>query len=461
MLRPFDPWRVSAAAEVLASARCGRERLAEMQTSRLAALLKAARHGSPLYRHLLAGLDLDQVRLEHLPPASKVQLMGSFDEWVTDRSLHLAELQRFTRDRTRIAELFLGRYVVWESSGSNGQPGVFLQDEHAMAVHDALEGFRRRPLRPLARLLDPWLLCERVAFVGATGGHFASTVSIERLRRLNPAMSSRLKGISFLQPVAGMADELMSFGPTVVATYPSAAVLLAEEQQAGRLKLGLRELWLGGETLSPAVRQHLEQVFACGVSNSYGASEFLSMASECSQGHLHLNADWVILEPVDEQGRAVPVGQAGFTTLLTNLANHVQPLIRYDIGDRVAIHPYACTCGSTLPVIEVQGRCDDTLRLGRVGKQAVTLTPLALCTVLEDDAALFDFQLMQQGPRHLMLSTAKEGQEAESLLAAGRAALAAFLARQGVAAVRIDVRAGVPNVCASSGKAPRVYVAKT
>jgi len=460
MFQPFDPWRMSVAADVLAGARCSRQRLAEMQASRLAALLKAARDGSTLYRRLLAGLDLDRVRLDQLPPVSKAQLMSSFNEWVTDRRLDLGELQRFTRDRARIAELFLGRYVVWESSGSNGKPGLFVQDERAMAVCDALEGLRRRPLRPLARLLDPWLLCERIAFVGATDGHFASTVSIERLRRLNPAMSARLKGISFLQPVAGMVDELTRFGPTVVATYPSAAVLLAEEQQAGRLKLGLHELWLGGETLSPAVRQHVEQVFGCGVSCSYGASEFLSMASECSRGHLHLNADWVILEPVDEQGHAVPAGQAGFTTLLTNLANHTQPLIRYDIGDRVAIHADVCACGSALPVIEVQGRCDDTLRVGLPGKRVVTLPPLALCTVLEDDAGLFDFQLVQKGPCHLVLSTAMEGQAARGMLAAGRAALVAFLDRQGVDAVRIDVRAGVPNARASSGKAQRVYVAK-
>jgi len=77
-----------------------------------------------------------------------------------------------------------------------------------MAVYDALESLRRPPLRPLQRLLDPWGLTDRIAFVGAIGGHFASTVSIERLRRFNPAWSSRLRSISFLQPVKGMVAEL-------------------------------------------------------------------------------------------------------------------------------------------------------------------------------------------------------------------------------------------------------------
>jgi phenylacetate-CoA ligase len=43
----------------------------------------------------------------------------------------------------------------------------------------------------------------------------------------------------------------------------------------------------------------------------------------------------VILEPVDAQLPPVPPGQVSHTTLLTNLANHLQPLIRFDIGDRI------------------------------------------------------------------------------------------------------------------------------
>ena len=208
-----------------------------------------------------------------------------------------------------------------------------------MAAYDALEALRRPHLRPYDRILDPWGVTERLVFVGAIGGHFASTVSIERLRRLNPLLASRLRSVSFLQPVASLVAELHRNSPTVVATYPSAAVLLAEECLAGRLRIAPREIWTGGENLSPAMRAFVQQAFDCPVVNSYGTSEFLSLASECSHGSLHLNSDWAILEPVDARGNPVPRGSPGATTLLTNLANHVQPLIRYDIGDRVALRP--------------------------------------------------------------------------------------------------------------------------
>ena len=35
--------------------------------------------------------------------------------------------------------------------------------------------------------------------------------------------------------------------------------------------------------------------------------------------------------------RPVPAGRLSHTTLLTNLANHLQPLIRFDIGDRIVL----------------------------------------------------------------------------------------------------------------------------
>lgn len=269
--------------------------------------------------------------------------------------------------------------------------------------------------------------------------------------------SGRGEGFSAprVQPMRPAA-ELQALAPTVIATYPSAAVLLAEECRAGRLRIAPQELLTGGETLSAAMRHFVEQAFGCPVADSYGASEFLSLASECRRVCLHLNSDWAILESLDDHGNAVPPGTPGTTTLLTNLANHVQPLIRYDLGDCVTLCPQRCECGSSLPVIEVQGRDDDTLGLGEPGDRAVRVLPLALTTVLEDDAGLFDFQLVQQGPSELLLRTGLRGPAATSALRRARAVLGAFLERQGAAGVRIRCRSGEPGLRGRSGKVQRV-----
>lgn len=454
----FDPWKeCAAAADVSMATHASAASLAALRARRLAALLAAAAERSPRYRRLLKGRDPATTWLEDLPVARKSELMRDFEGWVGDPALSLQALRRFVADPANIAADFLGRYTVWESSGSTAEPAIFVQDARAMAVYDALEALRRPLLRPLERLFDPWGLNERIAFVGATDGHFASTVSIERLRRLQPGLSGRLRCMSFLQPLDRLCAELGAFGPTVIATYPSTAVLMAQERQAGRLAAAPREIWTGGETLSATSRSFLRQVFACPVTDSYGASEFLSLAFECDRGVLHINSDWAILESVDAHGRAVPAGHAGATTLLTNLANHVQPVIRYDLGDRITLREGTCPCGSHLPAVQVQGRDDDVLCLaGKAGRPPVRVVPLALSTVLEEEAGLFDFQLVQQGPHDLLLRSPGRGADAGRALRRARAALAAFLEAQGARDVRIRCRGGEPPCCGRSGKVRRV-----
>jgi len=109
-----------------------------------------------------------------------------------------------------------------------------------------------------------------------------------------------------------------------------------------------------------------------------------------------VNADWVILEPVDGAGRAVPPGETSATVLLTHLANFVQPLIRYDLGDCVTLLPAPCPCGSPLPALHVQGRRDDTVWLQGDDGRGVALLPLAVTTVIEEGSGVWRFQLQQQ-----------------------------------------------------------------
>jgi phenylacetate-CoA ligase len=449
MIPLFDPWQgLWVAGDVFLSASMTPRQLAERQAQRLRTLLSAAARGSPLYARLFSERDAAHLQLGDLPVMHKADLMRHFDDWVTDRRVRLEDLQRFTADPSRIADPYLGRYVVWGSSGSSGEPAIFVQDAAAMAVYDALEALRRP--------VTPWLGSERIAFVGATHGHFASIVSVERMRRLNPALSTRLHEVSFMQPWRQLAAELETIAPSLIATYPSEAVRLAEEHAAGRLDIRPREIWIGGETVTLSMRQAIEASFGCRVIESYGASEFLTLACECRHGQLHLNADWAILEPVDEHGRPVPPGVSSSTTLLTNLANHAQPLIRYDLGDRVAFSPDACACGSSLPVIRVEGRCDSKLCLRPKGRAAVNVLPLALSTVIEDDAGLFDFQLEQTGPHSLELRTPLHGAVAVKSLHQARVALAAFLALQGAPEVDIRVMPGQPNRRGPGGKVQRV-----
>src|SRR5581483_5401678 len=228
----------------------------------------------------------------------------------------------------------------------------------ALAVYEALQLIRFRRLQSPALLATALLANDRYAFVGATGGHFAGNASVERLRVLYPWLAHRVRTFSILEDISKLARQLDHYQPTLLATYPTAANLLADEQQRGRLAIRPREVWTGGEGLSEAQRLHIAQTFGCTVHDDYGSSEFLSIAWDCGQGALHLNSDWVALEAVDDCYRPVPPGVASHSVLLTNLANQVQPLIRYDLGDSITLLEHRCRCGSPFPAIRVEGRCD-------------------------------------------------------------------------------------------------------
>jgi phenylacetate-coenzyme A ligase PaaK-like adenylate-forming protein len=288
--------------------------------------------------------------------------------------------------------------------------------------------------------------------VAATGGHFAGVSSIERVRRAFPWLAPFMRSCSLLQPLPQLVAELNAYAPALVATYPTAAEMLATEQASGRLHLRLRELWTGGECLAPATRVRLQETFGCPVRDSYGASEFLPIAWECSRGCLHVNDDWVILEPVDAERRPIAPGRRSHSVLLTNLANRVQPLIRYDLGDSITLHPDPCPCGSRLPAITVEGRCDDTLEMPLERGGTGVVVPLALATVLEEEARVHDFQVVQTAPRKLQVRLA--GDEATCRQAVRRA-LNAYFHAMGFSAVKVEV-AGEPRRDELSGKLRRV-----
>jgi len=457
----FDPVRFGAVSmDILACAQANAQALIARQQSRLSRLLALAMRDSGFYRDHLHGVQPGLTALAELPCVSRCELMAHFDDWVTDPQLKLRDLRAFTADARRIGEPYLGEYLVWESSGTSHMPGIFIQNARTMAVYDALEILRRSAPRPMQRWLDPLGLAERVAFVGATSGHFASFVSVQRLRELHPWLAQSLKSFSLLQSTRSLVDELNAFAPTVIATYPTVAALLADEAVSGALHFSPKEVWTGGETLSATVRRRLELSFGCAVRNSYGASEFMSIAWECDQHRLHVNADWVILEPVDAKGLPMPAEELSCSTLLTNLANHVHPLIRYDLGDRVKLQRDPCACGSHLPVIEVEGRQDDALVMAGSDGQPVTLLPLALTTVLEDQAGVFDFHVRQRNDHTLVLRLPMQGSDGVAAEARCRAALKKFASDQELKPIHVLSELGQAIPRGRSGKAKRIVACR-
>jgi len=428
----FDQWAIGALVTNLMWTRClGAASVAAAQQQRLAERLAHARMHSPYYRRAWHDLPRGPVALEDVPPVTKRELMESFDEWCIDRAITWRDIEAFIGTRSHIGQRFRDRYFVWTSSGTTGTPGVFVQDPAALSTYDALVS-----VQAMDAAAD-WTAAARhgrAALITADSDHFAAITAWRRQAQRRPWLD--MKSFSVTAPLATIVHDLNGYDPAFVSSYPTVLTLLAEEQNAGHLRLKLAGLWSGGEGLSPAAQTLIEDAFGCHVHNEYGASECLSIGYACRAGAMHVNAEYVVLEPVDRDYRPTPPGELSHTTLLTNLANAVQPIIRYDLGDRMRAQVGPCRCGSPLPMFELEGRADDILALRAANGTTVKLPPLAIATIVEDCAHLHRFQIVQQAADRLTLRV----QESER--ARGEFALTAlrdYLTSQGLPNVAVEL----------------------
>lgn len=430
------------------------DQILALQKYRLKKIVNYATENSLFYKKIYKNLDLSSINLSEFPIVKKHELMDQFDSWVCDPEINIVDLKKFIADTSNIGKLFLNRYLVWESSGSTGDPAIFLQDDKAVEVYDSLESFRKSFSEKMLHIIDPFWINERIAFIGSVG-HFASNISFERLMKIHPLGDISLRRISITKPLDEIVKELQDFSPTIIATYPTAAFLLAE---LAPKSIELRELWTGGEKLTKNMRARIEKVFNTKIRNSYGASEFLPIAWECEFERLHINSDWVILEAVDENYQEVKNGNFSHTSLLTNLANFTQPLIRYELGDSICFHEQRCRCGSSFPSLDILGRVDDIVRLKNDQGKLIGILPLAITTVLEENAQTFHFQLIQKSHMHLVLSLPIQSKVSSREGGRCLEVLRHFLESQGINKVKIEVKYSSQSILGKTGKLKRIMI---
>ena len=424
-------------------------------SQRLNTLVAHARRNSNFYRDLYQGLPAGRVALEQLPTVTKSTLMENFDDWVTRPDLKLDALMQFAQDPARIGRPYLGQYTIWTSSGTTGLPGLFVQDPQALAVYEALFAVRNNV--DARAMLRSMAAGGRFAYAAAVEGHFSGITMWRRMVQLNPWMAHHTRAVSVLQPVEQVCEELTDFDAQILTSYASELVALAEQQREGRLALKLNGIWSGGETLSRRDRADIAGAFGCPVIDDYGASEFLNIAFDCGCGALHLNRDWAILEPVDREGHPVPEGTASSSVLLTNLANFIQPIIRYDLGDSVTFLPEPCACGSSLPAIRVEGRRDDTICLERADGRLERVIPLALCTAIEERAGVYRFQVLEEAANHLVLRIDPSEGSSNDVAVRAEQCIRGFCAELGAQNVLVRTDPTPPQVDPVNGKLRRVW----
>lgn len=394
---------LSIARDLWVAQRSGGAGIASRVEARLNSLVSHARTASPYFRDLYAHLPSQEWALRDLPSVTKQELMARFDDSVTDRAITRPLIEEYISDPEQVG-IPMGGVFVCTSSGTTGHPGLFVHDARATQVYWSL---------PIVRGFGTWFgpgdwmrflaRGRREAQVIGVGAHFAGVAWAQRARLSRAGARRSLKVVAVNEPLPRMRAEVQAFDPAVLAGYPSAIDLLALEQLAGRLHLNLQLVATSGENLDTQVRDRLQSAFGCEVRDTYGTSETVFMAFECGQRWLHLSSDWFILEPVDEHGSPTPAGQYSHTTLMTNLANHLQPTVRYDIGDSVMMNPEECGCCSPFPAFRLAGRSSEVLHLRDVEGRDVSIPPLVIGTVVDATPGTCRTQVIQTGPASLQV----------------------------------------------------------
>jgi phenylacetate-CoA ligase len=183
--------------------------------------------------------------------------------------------------------------------------------------------------------------------------------------------------------------------PKMLFGYPSALAHIARHARRRSVAmndLGIRVAFVTSETLYSDQRLDIERVFGCPVANGYGSREAGFIAHQCPAGGMHITAEDVIVEIIDERGRPLPPGRSG-EIVVTHLATTDFPFIRYRTGDFGTLSDRKCECRRGLPLLaEIRGRTTDFV----VAQDGTVMHGLALIYVIRDIRGVRQFKIIQE-----------------------------------------------------------------
>lgn len=375
------------------------EQILAVQRRRFVSLVGHVQRHSPYYRRRLAGLDPERVALQDLPVMEKAELMERWDEMACHPGLRRADVERHLADPALDGQKWRGHVVV-RTSGTGGPSAIVLYDPAAFLEVKAISLARAIPV-----VIAPWRLGTamagdrlRTAAILAGTGFQPARANFGHLPRA-ARLFFDLRLYSLQESIPAVVQALQEFQPHLLIGYPSLLEVLAGWQEAGRMRIlaDQKETHVVSvsEPLEPALRARLKSTFQAPVRDLYGAGECLPLARSCpAERGLHVNADAVICEVVDDRNQPVPPGVRGDRILVTSLFNRGFPILRYALHDMAAWDPEPCPCGSNLPrLASVQGRSDQVLEVG-----GARVHPYLFLEPLRRVPGLLDFQVVQDAP---------------------------------------------------------------
>jgi len=319
-----------------------REVLAARKLVALKAMLIHAGATSPYYRDVFQHVGFD-------PNAVTSLLDLAALPFVTKSDLSI-EMPRVLSNQFRREEL-----VAYTTGGSSGLTLTYYRDSRTTEIRRAQDLLFNGKIGVYPGAKRAWVW-------GAPLDAWRQQSVKSRIRN---SLSER--AIFFHSYVGGAASieaflhRLNKHRPEVILAYPNMLAALAEYARDHKIPLHpVPKVVVTAETVYDWQRELFKEVFGATTFERYGAREIGTLASEvdCHRG-LHIFEPSYVIEVVDQGGHAVAPGEMG-ELVITDLCNRAMPLIRYRIGDLVALDESTCGCGCTWQRIgKVGGRILD------------------------------------------------------------------------------------------------------
>lgn len=305
-----------------------KDKILQLQESRLLALLMHAKAHVPYYQAWFAN---------HHTSAEKLANPNSLKELpIVDK-----KIMRQLGSSTFIScSSNSHQRIVCHSSGTTGEPFEYYVSKQAYSLNTA------------AKLRTWYQAGYRL------GDRYMKLVSSPR-DSLIKKMQDKINnccciGFEALDSI-GLSSILQAIDrnrPSILRTHPNIAYLLAKERLNGHYQYSPRVIMTTSSDLTPAYREIIGQAFGCDIIDSYSCEGTANIAETPLHDGYHISREYGIIEILDSEGRSVENGIGRVVS--TDLWNFDYPFIRYDTHDEVEVRDGIIT--------RILGRKNETLQ---------------------------------------------------------------------------------------------------
>lgn len=277
-------------------------------------------------------------KFEDFPVINKKIMMDNFND-INTKGLKKEECFEVAlkAEKDRNFKPRCNKVTIGLSSGTSGNRGLFIADEHEEALWAG---------NILSKVLDKGLFSEyNIAFFLRANSNLYESINTKNIK---------LNYYDIKLEFNNLIKNLNLQKPEIIIAPSQVIVKIAEAYKSGRLLINPKKVYYVAEVMSDVDKEYVEKILRLKLDTIYQATEgFLGIT--CKNKKLHLNEEDLIIEKewIDNKR---------FYPIITDLNRRSQPIIRYRLDDILVFDEKGCDCGwKGLVIKKVEGRKDDIL----------------------------------------------------------------------------------------------------